>query len=172
MERKLKGNLNVQRLAINAIVASTYFVLTMVTSSVSYLGIQIRIAEILILLCFFRKDFVLGVTLGCLLANLFSPLGPWDILFGTMATLFSGLLIGYMRNLFFAAVIPVIINGFVVGAELHFLLQEPFWLNVVLVAAGEFVAVAILGYVIFLFLGKKERFQDAIGANQNYRFKW
>ncbi|MFA5481623.1 MAG: QueT transporter family protein [Bacilli bacterium] len=163
---------NIQRLAINAIIASIYYILTMVTAPVSYMGIQIRIAEILVLLCFFRKDYVIGVTLGCLLANLFSPLGYWDMLFGTLATLLSGLLIGYMKHLFIAALIPVVINGFVVGAELYFLLQEPFWLNAGLVAIGEFIAVAILGYFIFLFLGKKEKFQEVISANQNYRFKW
>jgi len=133
---------------------------------------QIRIAEILILLCFFRKDFVIGVTVGTLLANILSPLGPWDMLFGTLATLISGLLIGYMKQLFLASLIPVVANAFVIGYELHLLLDLPLWLNVGLVGLGEFIAVSILGYFIFLFLGKNTKFQELIGTKQNYRFKW
>ena len=172
MEHKFKNSPIVERLSINAMIASIYFILTMATLPVSFYGMQIRIAELLILLCFFRKDFVIGVTVGTLLANTMSPMFAWDMLFGTLATLLSGLLIGYMKHLFLAALIPVIINAFVVGLELHLILGLPFWLNVGLVGLGEFIAVAILGYFIFLLLGNKEKFQEMIGANQNYRFKW
>ncbi|HPV70130.1 MAG TPA: QueT transporter family protein, partial [Bacilli bacterium] len=100
------------------------------------------------------------------------PMFAWDMLFGTLATLISGLLIGYMKQLLIAALIPVVINAFVVGLELHLIMGLPFWLNVGLVGLGEFIAVAILGYLILLFLGKNEKFQEMIGTNQNYRFKW
>lgn len=172
MNEKLKNTSIIERLSINAMIASIYFILTMATLPVSFYGMQIRIAEILILLCFFRKDFVIGVTVGTLLANILSPLGPWDMLFGTLATLISGLLIGYMKQLFLASLIPVVVNAFVVGYELHLLLDLPLWLNVGLVGLGEFIAVSILGYFIFLFLGKNTKFQELIGTKQNYRFKW
>ncbi|NCA80726.1 MAG: QueT transporter family protein [Sphingobacteriia bacterium] len=172
MDNKFKNPSIVERISINAMIASIYFILTMATLPVSFYGMQIRIAEILILLCFFRKDFVLGVTIGTLLANINSPMGAWDMLFGTLATLISGLLIGYMRHLFLAALIPVVINAFVVGFELHLILGLPLWINVGLVGLGEMIAVGILGYFIFLLLGKNEKFQEIIGANQNYRFKW
>lgn len=172
MEKNFKNSSIVERISINAMIASIYFILTMATLPVSFYGMQIRIAEILILLCFFRKDFVLGVTVGTLLANINSPMGAWDMLFGTLATLISGLLIGYMRQLFVAALIPVVINAFVVGLELHLILGLPLWLNIALVGLGEFIAVGILGYLIFLMLGKNEKFQEMIGTKQNYRFKW
>lgn len=172
MNEKLKNTSIIERLSVNAMIASIYFILTMATLPVSFYGMQIRIAEILILLCFFRKDFVIGVTVGTLLANILSPLGPWDMLFGTLATLISGLLIGYMKQLFLASLIPVVVNAFVVGYELHLLLDLPLWLNVGLVGLGEFIAVSILGYFIFLFLGKNTKFQELIGTKQNYRFKW
>lgn len=172
MNEKLKNTSIIERLSINAMIASIYFILTMATLPVSFYGMQIRIAEILILLCFFRKDFVIGVTVGTLLANILSPLGPWDMLFGTLATLISGLLIGYMKQLFLASLIPVVVNAFVIGYELHLLLDLPLWLNVGLVGLGEFIAVSILGYFIFLFLGKNTKFQELIGTKQNYRFKW
>ncbi len=172
MDRETKNRSIIERISINAMIASIYFILTMATLPVSFLGMQIRIAEMLILLCFFRKDFVIGVSVGTLLANTMSPMFAWDMLFGTLATLISGLLIGYMKQLLIAALIPVVINAFVVGLELHLIMGLPFWLNVGLVGLGEFIAVAIFGYLILLFLGKNEKFQEMIGTNQNYRFKW
>ncbi len=172
MDNKIKNRSLIERISINAMIASIYFILTMATLPVSFLGMQIRIAEMLILLCFFRKDFVIGVSVGTLLANTMSPMFAWDMLFGTLATIISGLLIGYMKQLFIAALIPVVINAFVVGLELHLIMGLPFWLNAGLVGLGEFIAVAILGYFIFLALGRNEKFQEMIGTNQNYRFKW
>ncbi|MFA5421491.1 MAG: QueT transporter family protein [Bacilli bacterium] len=172
MENKFKNSPIIERISINAMIASIYFILTIATLPVSFMGLQIRIAEMLILLCFFRKDYVIGVTIGTLLANTMSPMFLWDMLFGTLATLISGLLIGYMRQLFVAALIPVVINAFVVGLELNLIMNLPFWINVGLVGLGEFIAVAILGYFIFLLLGKNVKFQEIIGANQNYRFRW
>lgn len=172
MNKENRNRSIIERISINAMIASIYFILTMATLPVSFMGMQIRIAEMLILLCFFRKDFVIGVSVGTLLANTMSPMFAWDMLFGTLATLISGLLIGYMKQLFVAAIIPVVINAFVVGLELHLIMGLPFWLNVGLVGLGEFIAVAILGYFILLFLGKNEKFQEMMGANQNYRFKW
>lgn len=167
----MKNNV-VRSMVANAVVATIYFILTYFTASFSFLGVQVRIAEALVLLCFFRRDYTIGLTIGCIIANLISPLGMWDVLFGTLATLLSCLLVSFMRHMFIATLLPVIINGFVVGAELYFLLEEPFWLNVGLVALGEFVAVSILGYILFMVLGKKKYFQGLILAKRNIDFKW
>jgi len=156
----------------NGAVASIYFLLTYLLSGISYLGIQFRIAEILILLCFFRRDYTIGLTIGCIIANLISPLGLWDVLFGSIATLLSCLCISFCRQLFIATLFPIIFNGFVVGAELYFLLEEPFWISVGYVALGEAVVISIVGYIIFMIVGKRESFQRLIGATHNFNFKW
>lgn len=162
----------VRTITSNGLVAAIYFLLTFATSSFSFLGIQVRLAEILVLLCFFRRDYTFGVTLGCVIANLLSPIGMWDVLFGSLATLLSCLLISFSKHLFIASLFPVVINAFVVGAELYFLLAEPFWLNAGLVAAGEFLAVSLIGYLLFLMVGKKAYFQGVIRAKKNTEFKW
>lgn len=162
----------VKKITANSIVVAIYFILTFLTSSFSFLGIQVRIAECLILLCFFRRDYVIGVTLGCIFSNLLSPLGFYDVLFGSLATLVSGLLISFMKHLFLATLIPVIINGFVVGAELYFLMELPFFVNVGTVALGEFIAVSILGYIIIMIVGRKDQFLKLIGAERNFKFRW
>ena len=164
----------IKRIASNAIVAALYFVLTVATSAFSYGAIQVRIAEALVLLCFFRKDYIIGVTLGCLLANLFStmPMPILDMVFGTLATLISSVAIAFMKKLFIATLFPVIANAFVVGAELYFMLQEPFWMSCLTVGIGEFIAVSVLGYTLFMILGRQEDVLKAIHAKQNLEFKW
>jgi uncharacterized membrane protein len=101
------------------------------------------------------------------LANLFGPLGLVDAVFGSLATLASGLLIAYSKHLFVATLYPVFINGFVVGAELHFLEGLPFWLSSLLVAVGEFAVVSVLGYLVMKKLRTNEYFMKMIAANQN-----
>ena len=160
----------VRAITSNAIVAAIYFVLTSLSYPISFLGIQVRIAEALVLLCFFRRDYIFGLTLGCFLANLFSPIGILDAVFGTAATIIACLGVSFMKQLAIATLIPIAVNAFVVGAELYFLLQEPFWINVGFVAIGEFIAVGILGYLLFFFLGKRPGFRKLIGANMNENF--
>lgn len=152
----------------NALVAATYVALTLLTSSFAYLGVQFRIAEILILLCFFRKDFIYGLCLGTLVANALGPLGIYDVLFGTLATFMSAFLVSRMKNLIVASLFPVILNGLVVGAELYFLLGLPFWLNAGLVAVGEFAVVSLVGVGLFSILRRNRKFLEAIRAEQNF----
>lgn len=161
----------IKRMSINAVVAALYVALTMISYPIAFGMVQVRVAEALVLLCFFRKDYIVGLTLGCLIANCFS-FSPFDILFGTMATLISCIGIAYMKNLLLASVIPVVVNGFVVGAELYFILEEPFWLSVGFVALGEAIAIIVLGYTMFMIFGRKKYFQNLISADQNLDFKW
>ena len=161
----------IRALARNAFIAAVYFVLTIVLGSLGYLNIQVRISEALIFLCFFRKDYTIGITLGCLIANLFSPVGTMDVIFGTLATLISCLLVSFSKQMAIAAIFPVAVNAFIIGAELYFVMEYPFWMSVLEVAIGELIAIAI-GCVFFFFMGKRKKMQLAMGANQNLNFKW
>ena len=163
----------VRRLTANAIVASLYFVLTWASAPIAFLGIQVRISEFLLLLCFFNKDYIAGVTIGTLLANLMSPMLPWDLIFGTLATLIAAVGIAlFPRYLLPAAFIPAVVNGFIVAVELHIILEDPFWINVAFVAAGEVIAVVGLGYPLIIILRRIPKFMEVIGANQNQDFKY
>lgn len=146
--------------------AAVYVVLTVAISPLSYGSVQFRISEILVLLCVYHKDYAVSMTVGCLIANFFSPLGIWDIGFGTLATLIAVVGIVLCRkNIWIASLFPVLANGLIVGAELTILFQElPFWLNFLSVAFGEFVVVTVLGCPIFRLLEKNESFMRAIGA--------
>jgi len=151
----------------NAIIAALYAVLTISLGEFAYREIQFRVAEMLLLLCFFRKKYIFGVTIGCLVANFFSTdLGLPDIIFGTAATLVSALLIAYSKRIYVAWVFPILINAPVVGLELHLILGLPFWLSAGTVALGE-AAVMLVGLGVFLLLRRKPTFLKLIRAEQN-----
>ena len=162
----------VKIIARNAIVASIYFLLTFICSGFSFGPIQVRIAEALVLLCFFRRDFMIGITIGCFLSNLFSPILPWDLLIGTLATLLSCFIVSICKHLLISTIFPVLINGFAIGFELFFLTDVNLWVTIALVSLGEFVSVCILGYLLILLLRKNEYFLSTIGANRNQNFKF
>lgn len=165
----------VKTITRNAVVAAIYFLLTFAGQSIGFGPIQIRISEALVLLCFFRRDFAFGVTLGCLLSNIFSPFLPWDLLIGTTATLVSCLLVSFCKHLFIATLFPVLINGFAIGAELTFIFNyesQGFLVTSSFILLGEFLAVSVIGYLLFLLVKGNKSFFDAIGANKNLDFKW
>ena len=162
----------VRRMASNAIVAALYFALTLLVAPIAFSQIQIRISEFLVLICFFRKDYAIGLTIGCALANLFSPMMPWDLVFGTIATLIACVGIMFCKHLFIATLCPVIANGFIIAWELNFVYDLPYWVNVGWVALGELISVSVVGYIIFMLLKKNKRFFELIGRNQNENFEW
>ena len=155
----------------NSLIAAIYIVLTMITYPFSYMGIQFRVAEIMVLLCFFRKDYAFGLVIGCAIANLPSAIGLVDVGFGSLATLIACLGIMFMKNLGIACLFPVVSNAFIVGFELWKFLGLPFWISVGEVAAGEF-AVMVVGYIFFMLIKRRKGFFETIRANQNIEFKW
>jgi uncharacterized membrane protein len=162
----------VKSVARNAIVAAIYVAITGATYPIAFGMLQVRIAEALMLLCFFRRDYIYGLTLGCLIANLFSPMLPWDLIIGTAATFLSCLCICFCKHLAIASLMPVVFNGFMVGAELYFILEEPFWLSVLFVSIGEIIAVCVIGYLLFFLNKKNNVFYKVIRRNRNENFIW
>ena len=161
-----------KKIAANAVVAALYFVLCLALGSLAYEAIQFRIAEALMLLCFFRKDFTWGLTIGCLLANLVSPLGWPDIVFGTLATLLSCLAISFLSPcLLVAALYPVIFNALIVGGELTFLFGDFFYINALYVGIGELVVLAC-GYALFMLLMRNKAFMKALAPERHLGAKW
>lgn len=154
--------ISTKRIVKLAAVAALYVALTVGLSGISYGSIQFRIAEAMTLLCFYRKDYCISLTIGCLIANIFSPMALMDMVFGTLATLGSVLVINKSKNLFAASLAPVIFNALIVGLELKIALSLPFVISALEVAAGEFVCVSIIGTAIFKLFEKNERFMDLI----------
>ena len=143
-----------------SLIASMYVILTVV-NPFSYDAIQFRISEILMLLCFYRKDYSIALIIGCFISNLFSPLMFYDILFGTLATAISCVFMMYSKNIFIAILYPIIFNSILVGLELYIALDVSFIINAFYVFIGEAV-VMIVGSIIFSKLQKSQKFMELI----------
>ena len=155
-------NLSTKRLAKLAVVSAIYVALTLSLSFMAYGNIQFRIAEALMLLCFYKKDYGISLILGCLIVNLFSPMGLVDVVFGTLATVVAVALIYISPNIYVASLMPVVSNAIIVGAEIWWAFDMPFAISAIEVAAGEFVCVSILGVLLFKVLEKNSRFMRMI----------
>ncbi len=149
---------NTRGIIICAMTAALYVVLTL-TQSVIFPGsttqaIQFRASEALMMLPLFSFHSVIGLTVGCFISNLFSGI-PLDMIFGSLATLFAGLLIYKTRNIkckgfpLLSIILPALCNGLIVGAEIQIFFIGQFDLISFLIQAGC-VACGELGVSIFL----------------------
>jgi len=162
-EIKMNNNENLVRLLKMALVAALYVALTFVFMPFSFLGVQFRVAEILMLLVLIDPLYIPALTIGCFIANfLFSPMGIVDVIIGTLATLFAVIAISKTKNLFIASLWPTIFNAFMVGAELYYVLNLPFWLSTFQVAIGEFTVVSIVGVIVFRYILNNKRLLQSL----------
>ncbi|AOR23539.1 QueT transporter family protein [Clostridium taeniosporum] len=159
----MKSSKTTKKLVRTAVIAAIYVTLTLVSAYTSYGNVQFRISEIMVLLAFVDPFYITGLTLGCFIANMFSPNGMLDIFLGTLATLISVIAISltakYIKNnkkaLLIASLWPTIFNSLIVGWELNYLLHIPLILAAGGVAIGEFVVVTLIGLPVFKLIQRK-----------------
>ena len=157
-----------KRLTRTAIIAAIYAVVTVAIAPLSYMGVQFRISEILVLLAIFDPLYIGGLTLGCLIANLLGPNGPLDVILGTLATFISVYAIyltgkivkNYRAKLLIASIWPTLFNGLIIGWMLNMLYGFPLVLSMGQVALGELVVITCIGVPLFLLAGS--RFKNAM----------
>lgn len=154
-----------KKVSIYAIIIAIYTAISLLMGSLSFGMIQIRIAELLLVLCLYDSKFIIPVTLGCFVTNLIgiiNGLNPLvlDLIVGTLATLISGLCVYYFRNIRFygmpllSLLLPVIINGVMVGIELSFYFSMSPFILMIYVGLGELASVTILGLLLYKPIGK------------------
>ena len=152
-----------KKLALVGLVAASYAVITIVFGAISYGPIQFRISEILMFLPLLGKEYIIGLTMGCFIANIACGLGLADMIFGTLATLISCILVYYtpkfIKNeklsLFVASLWPTIVNALIIGWELYKFFGLPFALSAFQVGFGEFVVITIVGLPVFKMVNNK-----------------
>ena len=145
----MKNFFQTKNLVRTAMVAALYGALTWAISSLSYGPIQFRLTEIMVLLAFIDSNYIPGLVLGCVIANIFSPMGFVDMAFGSTATFIAVFLISRTKNLLLATIYPTIANGIIISIELYVISKLPFFLSFGEVTLGEFIVVTCIGYPIF-----------------------
>lgn len=133
----------------SAIIAALYAVLTLLLYPISYGAVQFRVSEALTLLPIFMPEAIPGLFIGCLLSNLLGSATPWDIVFGSLATLLAAILTYATRRYkLLASAWPVICNGLIVGTVLALTLNLPLFITIGEVALGELAVVYTVGMVM------------------------
>ena len=146
-----------------AVIAALYAALTILQNTLlpgtASAAVQFRVSEALTILAVFTPAAIPGLTVGCVIANIssLSTLGPYDMIFGSLASLLAAVLMYLLRNkrLFklpvAAALMPALANGIIVGFEIEFFFVEggfhfgDFLLQGGLVALGELAVLFVLG---------------------------
>ena len=137
-----------RRLARGAVIAALYTALTLLLAPISYGQLQIRLSEAMTLLPILLPEAVPALAVGCQLSNILGGCTILDIVFGTLATLLAALCTRRLRGKFWlAAAMPVLFNGVIVGAVVHYGYSPavPLALCMLTVAIGEAIACMIVG---------------------------
>lgn len=154
------NQLSVTRLVRCAVIAAVYVVLCLALAPFSYGAVQVRIAEALCLLPVFGAEYIVGVTLGCFLANLLGST-VIDVVFGTLATMLACLVTYKLRDVRVkglaipASLPPVVFNMLIVGAfEITFFFSDTAptaalaAFNAVAVGIGEIISCTVVGVAL------------------------
>ena len=146
-----------------AVIAALYAALTILQNTLlpgtASMAVQLRVAEVLTILAVFTPAAIPGLTIGCVIANIssLSVLGPYDLIFGSIASLLAAVLMYLLRNkrLFklpvASALMPALANGIIVGFEIEFFFVEggfhfgDFLFQGGCVALGELGVLFVLG---------------------------
>lgn len=146
-----------------AVIAALYAALTILQNTLlpgtASMAVQFRVAEVLTILAVFTPAAIPGLTIGCVIANIssLSVLGPYDLIFGSIASLLAAVMMYLLRNkrLFklpvASALMPALANGIIVGFEIEFFFVEggfhfgDFLFQGGCVALGELGVLFVLG---------------------------
>ena len=149
-----------------ALVGAIYAALTLIPpfSAISFGPVQFRLSEVLMFTALFSPAYAGGLFVGCLLANIFGTGNLFDIVFGSLATLLSGLTLYGFRNTFlrhkWMAPLPVsILNGLIVGGYLPFIfldvaMEQLFAGGFSNLFFATFAATPVLGTMLSVFIGE------------------
>ncbi len=151
-------NLNAKKLATTGIISAIYVALTLILMPISFGTFQVRISEALTILPLLIPESIIGLTLGCLISNLFGY-GAIDVIFGTLATFLSAILTYFVGKkvkkpflkFVVGAFFPVIINAIIV--PLIFIMtgssNEIYILNFLSIFVGQFISVYLVGINLY-----------------------
>lgn len=160
---------SLRALTTGAVIAALYAAAAFV-SSLSGLGfgpVQLRLSEALCLLPLICPSAVAGLTVGCFIANLLSPFGLPDLIFGTLATFLAASITRRCKKEWLAGLAPVVCNTLIVGAMLT--AEEAgfsaaawslFFYHGFTVGIGEALAVYLLGLPLLHYIRKKDIWGD------------
>ncbi len=155
------------------IIAALYAAITFAFSFVAYGPIQFRPSEALTLLPLLFLDSVPGLFVGCILANLLSQYGVWDVLIGSLITLIAAFGTRLCRKLparwarvTIGGLFPVLLNAFLLPLMWLLMATETvYWYNVGTMIASQLLSVYLLGVPLYYVFERLQRRGVALFAD-------
>lgn len=158
--------MKIKFIATTGIVAALYVAVTLLIAPFGFTEVQFRVSEMFNHLVAFNPRFMLGIVLGVFIANLFSPLGVYDLIFGVGQSIIALTLLILIGKYVKSTLLRMILNTFIftltmfiIAFELNLALELPFFWTWLTVAAGEFVVMAV-GVPIMHLLDKRLHFKN------------
>lgn len=150
---------SVRSMCVAAIIAALYAALTLGFQAISYGAVQFRVSEAMTLLPVLFPEAVPGLAVGCLISNLFNPMGAtiYDVVFGTLATLLAAVLTRRIKgSIWLRALPPVLCNAIIIGLVLTYAYGiDLLWMNMLTVGIGQAVVCYGLGVPLVRILQKQ-----------------
>ena len=161
-----------RKIAVSGVVAALYVALTLAFQPISFYAVQFRISEALMLLPLLFPESWIGLTVGCLVANLLGGGVIWDIIFGSLASMLAVLIVAQMGKVsekdimkFLSPLSVIVLNGVIVGVVITYCYTDlsglsdgaiigAMFLNMLTVAIGETVVCYALGVPLLFALSK------------------
>jgi len=140
------------RVALTAITAALYVTLGYVFQPISFLGLQFRVAELIVGMCIlFPIEGLIGNVIGVFFVNLTSPLGPIDLI-SCIVNVPALYCIVFFRDKKFlkylGGILYAIIISIYVAIVLNLVFMLPIWLMFVQVLISESI-LASFGILLF-----------------------
>ena len=143
-----------------ATIAALYFVLTLIANAAGLASgvIQVRLSEVLTIMPVFTPAAIPGLFVGCLISNALTGCLPWDIVFGSIATLIGAIGTRLLRNKhpLLYPVPPILANCIIVPFILQYVYQfeGSYFYFMLTVGIGEVIACGVLGLLLYKALNR------------------
>ncbi len=161
--------IRIRMLTYGALIAALYVVLTYLAAMLGLSSgvIQLRLSEALTVLpvivpAIYAPGTVLGLFVGCVLANTLTGAVIWDIVFGSIATLLGALGTWALRRVprlrtALAWLPPTLANTVIVPFVLQkaYGAEDALWFLFLTVGIGELLSCGVLGSLLIRFAGPR-----------------
>ncbi|WP_350344107.1 QueT transporter family protein [Proteinivorax tanatarense] len=154
----MKDMFSTKGLAMGGMVAAIYIVLTAPFAQFTMGPIQFRIAEALTVLPIIMPQSIIGLFVGCFLANLLAGAHILDILGGSLITLIAAILTYNFRKSKIAYTFPIVLNAIFIPLILYFAFTVPFLPTVLSIFVSQTIIILGLGIPLVQILKKYSKY--------------
>lgn len=136
-----------KNIATGAVIAALYVVLTLI-NPLSYGAINFRISDVLPVMALYKKEWAIGVSIGMIIANAFSPFGIFDVCVAILICVINYLITVPIKKIYIRISILIATTSAIVAAEISLITSSPFFLTLLGMLISQ-VVMSVIGYQLY-----------------------